>query len=265
MSSSRSSSTQSAHSSASRTSSASVSSSSIFSIPQTFTDSDGLPSPSAAPTDDSQGSGSGSGSPTLQSSASLYLYTFLATLVLLLGVSGAIVIRSLLLRRRHRRMVAEAIANGTWVDLRKKPRLWDAYLGSPPTGAVGEKEKEEWDAIMPFAASYTPAPSPELAEPEQPRVRVAVLIAMPARERSALYPSLTPNSASSPPNTATPSSANPLLHQHSEEEEEELPYLEVGLVHVGVVSAESPSEAESEGGHGKGKRVSREGEGSEGG
>ncbi|KAF5374037.1 hypothetical protein D9757_010075 [Collybiopsis confluens] len=39
------------------------------------------------------------------------VYTFLATLVLLLGISGAIVARSLVLRRRHRRMIEEAIRN----------------------------------------------------------------------------------------------------------------------------------------------------------
>jgi len=43
------------------------------------------------------------------------VYTFLATLVLLLSVSGAIVFRSFVLRRRHRMMVEEAIRNGTWV------------------------------------------------------------------------------------------------------------------------------------------------------
>ncbi|KAF8188821.1 hypothetical protein K438DRAFT_2019185, partial [Mycena galopus ATCC 62051] len=76
-------------------------------------------------------------------STSLYLYTFLATLILLLGVSSAIVARSICLRRRHRRMVADALANGTWlppparprVDLRKKPRLWDAWVQPPMLGA----------------------------------------------------------------------------------------------------------------------------------
>ncbi|KAG5732940.1 hypothetical protein E4T56_gene17250, partial [Termitomyces sp. T112] len=48
-------------------------------------------------------------------SATLYLYTFLATLVLLLSVSAAIILRSLILRRRHQRLVAEAMRNGTWV------------------------------------------------------------------------------------------------------------------------------------------------------
>ncbi|KAJ7729311.1 hypothetical protein B0H16DRAFT_228266 [Mycena metata] len=123
-------------------------------------------------------SGGGGGGNGIQSSAQLYLYTFLATLILLLAVSAAIVVRSLLLRRRHRRMVAEAIANGTWVapaprlrvDLRKKPRLWDAFLAPPPVlapaassnttqgGLSGGEGKDEWDGIMPFAASYTPSP-----------------------------------------------------------------------------------------------------------
>ncbi|KAJ6569821.1 hypothetical protein DFH09DRAFT_1080547 [Mycena vulgaris] len=60
-------------------------------------------------------------------------------------------------------MVEEAIANGTWVpsaprvkvDLRKKPRLWDAYLAPPvnvPVGGVGggggEGEMDEWEASI---------------------------------------------------------------------------------------------------------------------
>jgi hypothetical protein len=91
------------------------------------------------------------------------VYTFLATLILLLGVSAAIVVRSLLLRRRHRRMVEEAIRNGTWVppapkvrvDLRKKPRLWDAWVAPPVLGGVGTGpaggeggERDEWEGIM---------------------------------------------------------------------------------------------------------------------
>ncbi|KAJ7654098.1 hypothetical protein DFH06DRAFT_1416930 [Mycena polygramma] len=126
-----------------------------------------------------QSGGDTGGQPGIQSSAQLYLYTFLATLILLLGVSSAIVVRSLLLRRRHRRLIAEAIANGTWVppaprvrvDLKKKPRLWDAWVVPPVLGGVaaggvggggggeedggggGEKEKGEWDGIMVGAVS----------------------------------------------------------------------------------------------------------------
>ncbi|KAJ7632061.1 hypothetical protein B0H17DRAFT_1217615 [Mycena rosella] len=57
------------------------------------------------------------------------VYTFLATLILLLGVSSAIVVRSLLLRRRHAHMVAEAIANGTWV-LRRVSRAAGGWCWS---------------------------------------------------------------------------------------------------------------------------------------
>ncbi|KAF8809893.1 hypothetical protein BYT27DRAFT_7187159 [Phlegmacium glaucopus] len=129
------------------------------------------------------GGGVGGGGP-ISGSASLYLYTFLATLVLLLSVSAAIVIRSFVLRRRHRLMVEEAIRNGTWVppspptraprvDLSKKPALWDAYLGDghghlgetkglePGTGQdlrIGSNWKlensKDWESIKPFYADY---------------------------------------------------------------------------------------------------------------
>ncbi|KDR78148.1 hypothetical protein GALMADRAFT_245175 [Galerina marginata CBS 339.88] len=120
---------------------------------------------------------------SIATSASLYLYTFLATLVLLLSVSAAIVIRSFILRRRHRLMMEEAIRNGTWVppapptrpvrvDLSKKPVLWEAYIdgkgdlvGHPAGGAAGAEGKQitdvwklenskDWDMIKPFAAAY---------------------------------------------------------------------------------------------------------------
>jgi hypothetical protein len=87
-------------------------------------------------------------------------------------------------------MVAEAIANGTWipptprtkVDLRKKPRLWDAWVAPPLNAAPGpggpgangllspganaqahagggakgdaSGEKDEWDAIMVSLSSF---------------------------------------------------------------------------------------------------------------
>ncbi|KAF9067990.1 hypothetical protein BDP27DRAFT_1364518 [Rhodocollybia butyracea] len=101
------------------------------------------------------------GPPSIGNSASLYLYTFLATLVLLLGVSAAIVIRSLVLRRRHRRMIEEAIRNGTYVspsvlahsrgrvDLAKKPKLWEA------TVLRELNSKGEWSDVFPVSASIS--------------------------------------------------------------------------------------------------------------
>ncbi|TFK60645.1 hypothetical protein BDN72DRAFT_506033 [Pluteus cervinus] len=102
------------------------------------------------------------------------VYTFLATLVLLLGVSASIVVRSLILRRRHRRMMEEAIRNGTWippaptigghtgrvkVDLSKKPKMFEVWLGggiigpgvnsygtAPPSLGVGAGGYRQYDA-----------------------------------------------------------------------------------------------------------------------
>ncbi|KAJ7291593.1 hypothetical protein C8J57DRAFT_1273470 [Mycena rebaudengoi] len=262
----------------------------------------------ATPTDSGQGGGGGGGGgggPGSGPNANLYLYTFLATLVLLLGVSGAIIVRSLLLRRRHRRMVEEAIANGTWippaprikVDLRKKPKLWDAYVSPPP----GAGEGKEWDRVMPFAASYARPPAPSrtpsshnlasaaaVSSPSlspntatsphslapafagdsaaaidsaglvQPRVRVAVLIAMPSRDGSALYP--LSGAASSSSSSTHPLDAAPAPAWRTapvdDEDEAPLPYLEVGLVHVGVVSAADADDESGEDGEG-GKRRGR--------
>ena len=61
-------------------------------------------------------------------------YTLLATLVLLLGVSVAIIGRTITLRLRHRRALELAYANGTYVppSMRppppQKPVLFDTYL-----------------------------------------------------------------------------------------------------------------------------------------
>ncbi|KAI3614255.1 hypothetical protein WG66_000074 [Moniliophthora roreri] len=167
--------------SSSTPSASSAASTNTFSVSPTFTD------PFPRPTSNGGGGGGGGGGSgggggggggnfndrnALASSASLYLYTFLATLVLLLGVSAAIVIRSLLLRRRHRRMIEEAIRNGTWVppanssrtkvDPSMKPKMYEAYLagaGGAGAGGViapGGQEKHTSDvAEHPLAAGYS--------------------------------------------------------------------------------------------------------------
>ncbi|KAK7677215.1 hypothetical protein QCA50_019809 [Cerrena zonata] len=109
------------------------------------------------------GNGGGQTLPSLSSSAALYLYTFLATLVLLLTVSGAIVIRSYIIRRNQREAIERAIRDGTYVppspgagfggrgrgkgkvDLSKKPGIWDVYLGDVGEGSNkgGIDEKSE--------------------------------------------------------------------------------------------------------------------------
>lgn len=136
------------------------------------------------PTSTDSGDDSNSSEPSLTSSAALYLYTFLATLVLLLAVSSAIVVRSLVLRRRHQRLVEEAIQAGTWLphqpydprgnrrrrDIGKKPKLWEAWLRSgDEEGPVDSKCG--WDDIMPvYAAHIKPAPIPRTPRPASPQI-----------------------------------------------------------------------------------------------
>ncbi|KAH7922262.1 hypothetical protein BV22DRAFT_1037650 [Leucogyrophana mollusca] len=104
----------------------------------------------------------------------LTVYTFLATLVLLLAVSSAIVIRSLVLRRRHQRLVEEAIRAGTWVphqaydprsgrrrrDIGEKPKMWEAWLRNGGDDE-GTEEKGRWNDIMPVQAAYVDSSLPE--------------------------------------------------------------------------------------------------------
>lgn len=83
-----------------------------------------------------------------------------ATLVLLLAVSSAIVIRSLILRRRHQRLVEEAIRTGTWMpqrfnssrrrrDIGQKPSLWEVWLNTKDhDGEAEQTERRYWGDIM---------------------------------------------------------------------------------------------------------------------
>ncbi|TFK94520.1 hypothetical protein K466DRAFT_579951 [Polyporus arcularius HHB13444] len=137
----------------------------------------------------------------LTSSASLYLYTFLATLIILLLVSATIVFRSYALRRRRRAAIAEAIANGTYVDPQKapvlqRPKMFDMHIGTEEAAKTYEgeysveKEKQrervasgvpvDWYQLAPVSCRWktppekpaipvppTPAPSPQ----PQPRFR----------------------------------------------------------------------------------------------
>ncbi|KAJ7143658.1 hypothetical protein C8R46DRAFT_565930 [Mycena filopes] len=303
--------------------SASASPTSSFSEPQTFSSTPVSTPIAASGTPFPGGDGGGSG---IQSSAQLYLYTFLATLILLLGVSSAIVVRSLLLRRRHRRMVEEAIANGTWVppaprlriDPRKKPRIWDAFLAPPAvpattatTAFLRTNTSEplrgglgvEWEGIMPFAASYTPSakstPAPAAAAPStlappsasaatsrtgsrvnlslgtgaapsstsnlhpgavvegegeeeklvQPRVSVAMLIAMPAPGMFAPHvPGARAGAEAGEPQAPTWARHLPPT---DDPDEMGLPHLEVGVVSVGVVSSAEEGRASEEEGEGQ--------------
>ncbi|KAJ3476033.1 hypothetical protein NLI96_g11434 [Meripilus lineatus] len=201
-------------------------------------------SPSSTPTPSDQG-GQGLGtSPALSSSAALYLYTFLATLILLLTISAAIIARSYCIRRRQRQLLEEAIRNGTYVppppirpvDPNQKPVLYDVFLDSEG-GLVGVHEHRRnasevesvesdlkaqknfgtWGSIMPLAAvsekDVSPPSPPEIvktpstATPPTPLHRVWIPRRLRTRQRSNDVPlSVLPTSPSpSTPPTETPS------------------------------------------------------------
>ncbi|KAI0029164.1 hypothetical protein K488DRAFT_89002 [Vararia minispora EC-137] len=124
-------------------------------------------------------------------SSSLYLFTFLATLLLLLCVSSAIILRSFILRRRFRRRVEQAILSGAYNptdftnfsdrsarrrrDFGARPAMHDIY-------AAAALPATAWKEVYPVAAvplppdpekasdaqSESPAPSPE--PPRRPGV-----------------------------------------------------------------------------------------------
>ncbi|KAL1682935.1 hypothetical protein EV122DRAFT_249098 [Schizophyllum commune] len=212
-------------------------------------------SSSAADSDNTGGIDTG---PSLASSASLYLYTFLATLILLLGVSAAIVIRSLILRRRHRALVEEAIRNGTWippatrprVDLSKKPKLHEAFLDAHSTHTQ-DADWLSWDGIFPFSATYI---NPSYPTPPAPINVPAEVPPPPPARRRWWWPFSRARSSDSSTDGQTELAERPSSHsseptrvrvgviiampaphaqkQTSDDDEEPLPPLELGISDV---------------------------------
>ncbi|KAL0571313.1 hypothetical protein V5O48_010648 [Marasmius crinis-equi] len=125
-----------------------------FSVPQTFSD----PFPSASPTptrDPERPRGRDAAKPS-----AMYIYGFLAVLIILFAIAFLITFRSLRARRRYRRMVEEAIRNGTYdppweqgrrkqaVDLSRKPVMSEVWLGG--SGYVESRPFVESDAGHPL-------------------------------------------------------------------------------------------------------------------
>jgi len=230
--------------------------------------------PFASSTSSPPSNNNNQGSPSPTANATLYLYTFLATLVLLLAVSSAIVVRSLILRRRHQRMVEEAIRTGTWMpdrlsstsgrrrrDFGQKPKLWEAWLRPKANTLTGEKEKSSWGDITPFHVAYIdlPTPSPQgpiassAENPVEPVSRPARFMRPFARRRSppspqpvSLIPDQALSSSSSSPTTAPrpavrvavliamPNTSHKHHEHHDHGHETELPVVEIGVVEVSV-------------------------------
>ncbi|PCH40078.1 hypothetical protein WOLCODRAFT_162076 [Wolfiporia cocos MD-104 SS10] len=156
-------------------------------------------------------SNANSGSHTTPSS--LYLFTFLATLFLLLFVSGAIVLRSFILRRRFRRRIEEAIAAGVVLapqnagssrSYRKleKPELWDALLAPAADDA--------WRSIMPVAAktSFLPSPGAGSGSPD-PASTASPLQSATTPSRSLLRPFVRRRTTAPPSQPLTPVPTSP--------------------------------------------------------
>ncbi|KAG2038668.1 hypothetical protein BDR03DRAFT_999232 [Suillus americanus] len=89
-------------------------------------------------------------------------FTFLATLFVLLLISASIIFRTFLIRRRFRRRVEDALAQGVFLDLQPSVLgLTARYIGEKPS--VHEawvrqdvlREKSQWQAIMPVTALLT--------------------------------------------------------------------------------------------------------------
>ncbi|KAH9061856.1 hypothetical protein EDB87DRAFT_1682514 [Lactarius vividus] len=123
-------------------------SSSSTSLP---TDNTSSPSPTST--------GSGSLLPNNGNPTSLYLYTFLATLSLLFVIFGALVARSVHLRRRRNAVILASIAAGTYVPppqnskrrddpLAPKPMLWEVHI---TPGSLPHDPEKGWAGILPVA------------------------------------------------------------------------------------------------------------------
>jgi len=155
------------------------------------------------------GGGGGGGNQT----SNLYLYTFLATLLLLLTISVIVVGRSIIMRRRARRAIEEAMRNGTWLPqagrpaakLGEKPKLFDVY--TTPDGIPHRSPLSDgflaWGGLKPLSATLK-NPASSFSQP--PVVRSLAPAEPPPSLLSRLVPQLRPL-----PRVTTPDSPAYLL------------------------------------------------------
>jgi len=167
-----------------------------------------MPNPSNFPGagDGGGGGGGGGGRGGGNQTSNLYLYTFLATLLLLLAISVVIVGRSIVIRRQARRMIEEAIRNGTWlpqagrpvVKLGEKPKLFDVYTTMNGVPRRPDDSFLAWGGLKPLSATLKKPVSPS---PQAPVVRSPAPAELPPSLLFRLVPQLRP-----PPRVATPDS-----------------------------------------------------------
>ncbi|KAJ7095915.1 hypothetical protein B0H15DRAFT_827603 [Mycena belliarum] len=132
------------------------------------------------------------------SNSNLYLFTFLATLILLLAVSCSVVARAIIVRRRFRRRVDRAMAQGLVLapgeqgshalSFGTEPKLFDVWLSDrklplpvswkdiTPISAQPVPDKE---ACSRFGSVSSKAPSTIASEAPPELLEVCVLVEMP--------------------------------------------------------------------------------------
>ncbi|KAJ7216747.1 hypothetical protein B0H12DRAFT_342991 [Mycena haematopus] len=212
--------------------------------------------------------------------ATLYLYTFLSTLIVLLLVSGGIIARSIVLRRRQQ----VAIANGTWVPpqrrenytIRPRPVLFEAYLAMGMHGSkIKNDEEERWSSMKPISASdIAPPVKPVAVRPPvesahnahtpirraaRDQIRSLVRLHTPFHPPPVPPPPPPIELVPQPPRISSPSDkvrvallvAMPWQEVSPQKDEDEvlLPYLEFGVldadvVDLGKISGEGEGERE---------------------
>ncbi|KAJ7077608.1 hypothetical protein C8R44DRAFT_992879 [Mycena epipterygia] len=196
--------------------------------------------------------------------ATLYLYTFLSTLIILLLVSGGIIARSVVLRRRQQ----IAIENGTWASPRRrenystrpKPVMFDAYVA-----AEGFKEEQErWSNMKPWSVSELARPLPSHVVPPQPESQIPQPVPLRRNPRGQMRSIFLIHNPLRQPPIAPPPPAVELAPLPSQPEAsqvrvavfismpsqdtEELPYLELGVLHADIVDhGKMSSESDGEG------------------
>ncbi|KAJ7675889.1 hypothetical protein DFH06DRAFT_670945 [Mycena polygramma] len=134
---------------------------------------------------------SSSASSTSDPNSNLYLFTFLATLILLLVVSSAVLARAVFVRRRFRRTVDRALEQGLVLSQQQfvaPPKLFDVYLDDT------KHPLPSWAGITPISVQPVPAAAGELfsdskstvssnssirSDGSLASVQVSVLVAMP--------------------------------------------------------------------------------------
>ncbi|KAL0960968.1 hypothetical protein HGRIS_005965 [Hohenbuehelia grisea] len=121
------------------------------------------------------GAGEDKAEKSLSFSSNLYLFTFLSTLIVLVLISGLIILRSFIIRRRINRSIQEALQQGILLPLntpggrggkckyvvQQRPKLYESWLADGG---------EMWDEMSPICAQVVKRKVQEEAPEKKPFV-----------------------------------------------------------------------------------------------